>query len=172
MLQESKKKQYEWKVNSFGIKQILKYRKRPNTVCGNVLPACADQETFSRGVLCIILFSREEGWGASEAYFREFYDVNLIDLNLTNFHPPPNKATHGLWNWQQLELFVIVYQMLLAAVFVILKLFQNNLPSFASTWQVVVWQRLVVSCMVMWWCGTRTRCLTAPSPNRLSSSVF
>lgn len=94
MLQESKKKQYEWKVNSFGIKQILKYRKRPNTVCGNVLPACADQETFSRGVLCIILFSREEGWGASEAYFREFYDVNLIDLNLTNFHPTPPQQSH------------------------------------------------------------------------------
>lgn len=97
-------------------------------------------------------------------------EFNRFEFN--KFPPPPNKATHGQWNWQQLELFVIVYQMLLAAVFVILKLFQNNLPSVASTWQVVVWQRLVVSCMVMWWCGTRTRCLTAPSPNRLSSSVF
>lgn len=75
-------------------------------------------------------------------------EFNRFEFN--KFPPPPNKATHGLWNWQQLELFVIVYQMLLAAVFVILKLFQNNLPSFASTWQVVVWQRLVVSCMVMW----------------------
>lgn len=28
------------------------------------------------------------GPGASEAYFRKFYDVNLIVLNLTNFHPP------------------------------------------------------------------------------------
>lgn len=86
------KSEFFWNKTNF---KILKYRKRPNTGCGNVLPACTDQETFSRGVLCIILFSREEGGGASEAYFRKFYDVNLIDLNLTNFHPPPPQQSHA-----------------------------------------------------------------------------
>lgn len=80
------------KSEFFWNKTNFKIQKKTHTVCGNVLPACADQETFSRGVLCIILFSREEGGGASEAYFRKFYDVNLIDLNLTNFHPPPQQS--------------------------------------------------------------------------------
>lgn len=87
------KSEFFWNKTNF---KILKYRKRPNTGCGNVLPACTDQETFSRGVLCIILFSREEGGGGVGGLFSKILRCEFNRFEFNKFPPPPNKATHGI----------------------------------------------------------------------------